>query len=137
MNFKNERMFTRWFCRMVTARGAKTIAIVGSMRQESGISDRYIAHSKFRGWIEFKHKWNCCSPLQRLFLGDMKAKHDVAMCSRFLPSLGRVTFEDELNDIYHQFDIIEMEYLSSDKDRGKALLDHCTLAWKKMQCRIH
>ena len=132
MNFKGEIEFTKHFCKMVKARGAEWVAFVGNMRHKNGIPDRYIAHSIFRGWIEFKYHNRLCTDLQRIFIRDMKAKHDVAMVCR-LSKIGRVTFEDENAVQHHNFRVIELEYLPDDRSRGEYLLNQCVFAWGNMQ----
>jgi len=131
MNFKSESEFTRWFCKMVEARGAETIAFVGSKMQQSGLPDRYVAHSIFRGWIEFKRKTNDYTSLQYNFIRDMKAKCDVAMGCR-ITAKGVIIFEDEDQNPHHSLRALELEYLKTDKERGQMLLVNCSIAWECM-----
>ena len=120
--FKNESEFTRWFCSCVEAMGAKTVAFVGSKMQQNGISDRYISHLIFRGWVEFKRNKNECTTLQRDFLKDMIRVGDVGLVVRLIDNQD-VSFEDVYEN---SMDKIGMKYLielNSDKARGKYLLE--------------
>lgn len=56
--FKNESAFTKWFCDCIENIGGFCFAIVGGVRQKSGMPDRYVSHSMWQGFIEFKKDGN-------------------------------------------------------------------------------
>ena len=83
-NFKNERAFTRWFCKQLRAVNAETVAFVGSSMQRAGIPDRYVCRRDFRGWLEFKKDRGRVAPAQRIFMKRMTERGDTCLVVRFL-----------------------------------------------------
>ena len=57
--------FTRFFCRSIERCNGMTFAVVGSNMQTPGWPDRYIAHARWSGWIEFKLGSKPLSDIQR------------------------------------------------------------------------
>ena len=129
MKFKSESEFSRWFCKCCEAMGAKTVAFVGSTMQQNGISDRYISHPIFRGWVEFKRNFNKCTPLQCDFLEGMVRVGDAGLVVRLIDNL-YVGFEDVYEN---SIDKVGMKYLialNNDKARGKYLLESLHDTWE-------
>ena len=126
--FKNESEFTRWFCKCCEAMGAKTIAFVGSTMQQNGISDRYISHPLFRGWVEFKRNENKCTTLQRDFLKDMIRVGDVGLVVRL--SDDNICFEDECGIVYFGC-VINLRVFTNlcNKVCGELLLESLSDTW--------
>ena len=91
--FKNESAFTRFFCDILTKHNAKVIAFVGSTMQATGITDRYICHNKFRGWVEFKKDKGKLSVGQRLFMQGLQDRGDNCGVVRYLSAENCVRFE--------------------------------------------
>ena len=57
--------FTRFFCRSIERCNGMTHAVVGNSMAKAGWPDRYIAHPRWRGWIEFKLGSKPLSDIQR------------------------------------------------------------------------
>lgn len=57
-SFKSETDFTKWFCECIEKIGGFCFALVGGVRQRSGLPDRYISHTRWQGFIEFKKDGN-------------------------------------------------------------------------------
>jgi len=91
--FKNESAFTRFFCDILTKHNAKVIAFVGSTMQATGITDRYICHNKFRGWVEFKKDKGKLSVGQRLFMQGLQDRGDTCGVVRYLSKERAIQFE--------------------------------------------
>lgn len=93
ITFKNESAFTRWFCDILEKHNAKIIAFVGSTMQGAGITDRYICHNEFRGWVEFKKDKGKVSIAQRLFMQGLVDRGDTCGVVRYLSKDQSVWFE--------------------------------------------
>ena len=92
--FKNESAFTRWFCDILTKHNAKIVAFVGSTMQATGITDRYICHNKFRGWVEFKKDKGKLSVGQRLFMQGLQDRGDTCGVVRYWSAENSITIEN-------------------------------------------
>lgn len=75
----NETQATVKLCRELEAIGCLTFAIVGSQMQETGLPDRYIAHAKWTGWVEFKSWKGTLSPKQKWIQRELQ-KRGVNYC---------------------------------------------------------
>jgi len=82
MKFNNESAFTRWFCRQLEAASAETIPMVGSTMGKNGLPDRYVCHTRFRGWLEFKRDNGRLTTLQRLQMEKLSARGDTCLVVR-------------------------------------------------------
>ena len=49
-----ESAFTAKICKTLESQGAVILALVGGFRQTRGIPDRFVAHPKWSGFLEFK-----------------------------------------------------------------------------------
>lgn len=50
----NESQYTKAVCEEMEQCGASVIPYVGNTRQRNGVPDRWVGHSLFSGWLEFK-----------------------------------------------------------------------------------
>jgi len=92
--FKNESAFTRWFCDILTKHNAKVVAFVGSTMQATGITDRYICHVMFRGWVEFKKDKGKLTVGQRLFMQGLQDRGDNCGVVRYWSAENSITIEN-------------------------------------------
>ena len=106
--FKNESAFTRWFCDILTKHNAKVVAFVGSTMQATGITDRYICHNKFRGWVEFKKDKGKLSVGQRLFMQGLQDRGDNCGVVRYLSKEQTIQFETIDGDKLFVINLIEV-----------------------------
>ncbi len=129
MSFNTESAFSRWYCEMVTAAGAETVAFVGSRMQQSGITDRYVCHPTFRGWVESKRGSNALKLHQKLFMKRLLAKGDCCMVIRHHPRNDTVEFEDADG---HELGWLNLRTLRgvSDAECGRTLLEAFAKAWR-------
>lgn len=81
--FKNESEFTRWFCDRLRAVNAEVVAFVGSTMQKSGVPDRYVCHTKFRGWLEMKRNNKRLRTNQRILMTRLNERGDVSLVVRY------------------------------------------------------
>jgi len=61
--------------------------------QATGITDRYICHNKFRGWVEFKKDKGKLTVSQRLFMQGLQDRGDTCGVVRYLSKEGAIQFE--------------------------------------------
>ena len=106
--FKNESAFTRFFCDTLTKHNAKVVAFVGSTMQATGITDRYICHNKFRGWVEFKKDKGKLSVGQRLFMQGLQDRGDTCGVVRYLSKEQTIQFETIDGDKLFVINLIEV-----------------------------
>lgn len=71
---KKECPWTRDVCRLLTKQNALVLPIVGNRFAPPGWPDRYIAHRKWCGFIEFKGERTVVSPVQRRVIADLRAR---------------------------------------------------------------
>ena len=60
--------FTRFFCRSIERCNGMTYTLVGNSMAKAGWPDRFIAHSRWNGFIEFKLGSKPLSDMQRTIL---------------------------------------------------------------------
>jgi hypothetical protein len=65
---------TRKICKALKAKGALVFAVVGGPMQEPGWPDRYVAHWKWSGWLEFKTPTGRLTPLQKQRLDALRTR---------------------------------------------------------------
>ena len=65
-----EIQFTHRICDQMKKYNVKVTAIVASMMQPAGIPDRYIAHTVFCGWLEFKGRETKITKRQAIFIRE-------------------------------------------------------------------
>lgn len=83
----NESSKTRELCKALYKIGAHVTAIVGSMRQRSGLPDRYVNHILWHGWLEFKLEGGKVSATQELFVKECcKRQYGSAFIATFMNS---------------------------------------------------
>lgn len=70
----NENEWTRKICKELEQHNAIVFALVGSEMQTVGIPDRYICHSRWQGWLEFKGVNTVLSTIQRKRINDLNAR---------------------------------------------------------------
>lgn len=63
-----ESEWTRIICGQLKAMNAIVFAVVGGTMQEPGIPDRYICHTKWQGWLEFKGGKTKVAAKQRIWI---------------------------------------------------------------------
>ena len=78
----SEATLTRRLCKELEKRGAFVFAIVGGILQEPGWPDRYIAHKKWSGWVEFK-KNTKVSEKQAWIISELRKRGVNAVVVRF------------------------------------------------------
>lgn len=78
-----ECKFTQWFCKCIEQCNAVTFAMVASPMQRVGLPDRYVCHTLFRGWLEFKSHNGRLSPIQRKVLTDLRTRGDNCFVVRY------------------------------------------------------
>ncbi len=101
-----ESEFTRWFCKALEKVNCVCVPIVGSMRQQSGIPDRWVAHSSFpqkQVWLEFKKNKTPLSGQQEDWFADAERHGVDAMVVRW--ANGRVYFQTGLGTILGTFEV--------------------------------
>jgi len=64
--------------------GAVVIPYVGSSYGQQGVSDVFIAHKDWHGWIEFKGPTTQIAPLQQIFINGMRKRNVNAGVIRLL-----------------------------------------------------
>lgn len=69
-----ESKFTKVICDALKKRNALVFAIVAGKRQEPGWPDRYVAHTLWSGWLEFKGPKTVVTDLQRYRLRELVAR---------------------------------------------------------------
>lgn len=70
-----ETKWTRCVCKELVRLNAQVVAIVGgNPKQQRGIPDRYINHTRWRGWLEFKGPKTKIDPLQARFIAGHNAR---------------------------------------------------------------
>ena len=90
-----ESKFTVWFCKQLKNIGAITLTFVGgNVKQQSSLPDRYICHSKFRGWVEFKAEKGKLMMGQKLMLKALDDRGDTAVVCRWRKTKNDILIED-------------------------------------------
>ena len=74
---------TRDLCNELKKLNAVVLAIVAHTKQEPGWPDRYICHTRWHGWIEFKDVHTRLAPLQRIRIRELRKRGDNAWVVRF------------------------------------------------------
>lgn len=90
---ERECELTRWLCAELERANAVTIALVGHEMQRAGLPDRYVCHSSWRGWVEFKRNDGAVSAAQRVVLQRLLDRGDHVLVGRFLPTSNFLAFE--------------------------------------------
>ena len=88
-----ESAFTKWFCKLLESVNTKVLPIVGGQMQPAGIPDRYVCHSRFRGWLEFKRLDRRLELLQKKFAEDFNQRGDTVLIVR-LAQNEMILYED-------------------------------------------
>lgn len=90
---------TRRFCQEMVKLNAVVFSIVGSNMQSPGWPDRYIAHRRWAGWIEFKGPRTRLAHLQALRIRALRERGVNAVIVRFPNRI-----EDENGELLGVFD---------------------------------
>ena len=82
-----ETQFTKWFCGCITKCNGLCLTFVGgNSMQQSSLPDRFIAHTLFRGWCEFKKDNGRLSEGQRVTLRALGDRGCNALIVRYRAS---------------------------------------------------
>lgn len=125
---KNEAAFTRWFVENVEATGCEVQAFVGNKMQGSGITDRYVCHPRFRGWVEFKAGDRRTTTAQKLFMKRFLNRGDCCLVVRYR-SKEVMECEDPDGNALGWLNLVPLYCLKTDALRGQTLLDELAKAW--------
>lgn len=71
---RTEPQWTREICKRLLAVNTRVYAIVGGLRQQSGLPDRYICHSIWQGWLEFKNVYTPLDARQKIELRELNRR---------------------------------------------------------------
>jgi len=116
----NEAKFTKWFCRCIEKNNGMTHAIVGNAMSRGGWPDRYIAHIKWSGFIEFKAGDNRLSEIQQKILKGLKAR-GVNVFVVVFRNKDFFEFRHVNGKILASFDLLP--WIGREAEAGKMLLD--------------
>ena len=126
----NECAFTRWFCSCLKAVNTEVVAMVGSMRQKAGLPDRYVCHTRFRGWLEFKLGDRRLTTTQHILMKRLLERGDTCLVVRYRKK-GTIEIESLSRKILVYQDITVLHTLQRTIDKaavGRELLNLLTKA---------
>jgi len=96
---KTETQRTRALCEQLVKHNTTVFACVAQKMQAPGWPDRFLSHTKWRGWVEFKNPKTPLTTDQRLILRALrKADPFSAYVGRFLSDT-ELQFEDEEGNV--------------------------------------
>ncbi len=98
---------TREICEVLRRRNALVFAIVGSTMQEPGWPDRYVAHRKWSGWLEFKMMVGALSTKQRIIIRELTERGVPAYVVRIYDR-GRLDIEDHNGNVLCSTDMTRL-----------------------------
>lgn len=125
---KNEVAFTRWFVEQVEATGCEVQAFVGNKMQGAGVTDRYVCHPRFRGWVEFKAGDRRATTAQRLFMERFLKRGDACLVVRYR-SKEVMECEDPRGHALGWLNLVPLYCLATARERGQRLLNELAKAW--------
>ena len=96
-----ESQFTKYFCDRLKKVNALVLVLSGGNNlQQSGLPDRYVCHTRFRGWIEFKKDQYALQEHQRAICEGLSERGDTVIVCRYshlgMISLRRVGGKNEI-----------------------------------------
>ena len=71
---KSESELTRALCKDLERMNALVFSVVGNRMQRPGLPDRYVAHRRWQGWLEFKASRGKLTEAQRITLRELNSR---------------------------------------------------------------